>query len=133
MIVVDTSVLVDFFRGRETPAVAYLVALEESGEPYAIPTLCCQELLQGARDEVEWELLQETLQTQHRLHPVDPWATHMQAARLYFECRRRGVTIRSTIDCLVAQLVIEVDGTLLHSDQDFVRLASVHPLRLWAG
>ena len=54
---------------------------------------------------------------------------HRQAARIYFECRRRGVTVRSTIDCLIAQLVIDHAGILLHEDDDFERIREVRPLR----
>lgn len=131
MIVVDTSVLVDLFRDVSNPAVERLCALEHAGEPFAIPAVCCQELLQGARDEGEWRLLEAYLGTQWLLAPREPWACHRAAARLYFDCRRRGLTPRSTVDCLIAQLCIEADGVLLHSDADFERIATVAPLRLW--
>ncbi len=45
-------------------------------------------------------------------------------------CRRRGLTVRSTVDCFVAQLVLEVEGTLLHNDGDFELIAKVRPLQL---
>ena len=57
MIAVDTSVLVDLFRGRSTPAVERLKQLEKDQTPFSIPAICCQELLQGARDKREWNLL----------------------------------------------------------------------------
>jgi predicted nucleic acid-binding protein len=57
--------------------------------------------------------------------------THREAARLYQACRAAGVTIRSTIDCFIAQLAIEQDLVLLHGDRDFKRMAEVAPnLRL---
>lgn len=132
MIVVDTSALVDFFRGVAAPHVDELERLERDAVPFWIPALCCQEVLQGARDEREWRLLDTYLQTQHVLTPEDPWLTHVAAARLYYECRRRGVTVRSTVDCIVAQLTIEAGARLLHADADFEHIASVHPLELWA-
>jgi predicted nucleic acid-binding protein len=130
VIVVDTSVLVDFFRGRDTSGCRTLTLLEEHGIPFAIPAICCQELLQGARDEAEWRLLLEYLESQRRLVPHDPHAAHVAAARLYYECRRQGVTPRSTIDCSIAQLVIDADAELLQSDGDFEEIAKIHRLRL---
>jgi predicted nucleic acid-binding protein len=57
--------------------------------------------------------------------------THREAARLYQACPAAGVTIRSTIDCFIAQLAIEHDLVLLHGDRDFERMAEVAPnLRL---
>jgi predicted nucleic acid-binding protein len=129
VIVVDTSVLVDFFRGSETSGAAMLAGLERDGVPFALPAICCQELLAGARDEAEWDLLLSYLETQPVLSSSDAWVTHAAAARIMFDCRRRGLTIRSAVDCLIAQLVLEVDGTLLHADADFDAIAKVRPLR----
>jgi len=133
MIVVDTSVLVDLFKGVSNPASDRLRRVEEDGAPFAIPAVCCQELLQGARDEREWTLLASYLETQTLLSPSDPWAIHAAAARIFFDCRRQGITVRSTVDCLIAQLVLEADGELLHNDEDFDRIASVRPLRTLRG
>jgi len=129
LIVVDSSALISFFRGLPTPGAERLRELELLGEPFAIPVACCQEVLQGARDEREWQLLDTYLSSQWLLEPADPWETHRQAARIYFDCRRRGVTVRSTIDCLIAQLAIDHAGILLHEDADFERIRAVRPLR----
>jgi predicted nucleic acid-binding protein len=133
VIFVDTSVLVDLFRGRETPACSMLERLEVDGEPFAIPGFCCQELLQGAKDEREWEALDEYLGSQRTVSDEDPWQTHQGAARIYFDLRRQGLTVRSTVDCWIAQLVLDADGTLLHSDQDFETIGRVRRLRTLPG
>ncbi len=91
--------------------------------------MCCRELLQGARDQREWRLLLGTLETQELLVPADPWRTHVEAARMFFDRRRKGISVRSALDCLVAQLALENDGTLLHADGDYERIATVRPLR----
>jgi hypothetical protein len=132
VIVVDTSFLIDFLRGRSTPEAGRLHQLEEDGTPFALPAPCCQEVLQGARTVREWDLLADYLEGQAILVPADPWATHVASARIFFDCRRRGLTIRSSIDCLIAQLVLDEDGVLLHSDQDFDRIARVRPLKILA-
>lgn len=129
MIVVDTSVLIDFFRGESTPASERFARLEEEGTPFWLPTVCCQELVQGARDEREWRTLEDYLGSQRRLAPPDSWVTHCGAARIFFDCRRKGIILRSSIDCLIAQLTLEHDGVLLHDDEDFERIVEVRPLR----
>ena len=88
MIVVDTSALVSFLRGARTPAALRLEELERQGTPFSIPAICAQEVLQGARDEREWRLLVGILEEQSLLSPADPWGTHAEAARLFFDCRR---------------------------------------------
>lgn len=131
MIVVDTSVLVDFFRGVDNPPALALARLAEAEATLAIPVVCCQELLEGARNESEWQTLHDNLSTQELLTATDPLAAHVAAARIFYDCRRQGITLSGSIDCLVAQLVLENDAALLHNDQDFERIGSVRPLRLW--
>ena len=63
------------------------------------------------------------------LYPKASWASYAEGARIFFECRRRGIALRSTLDCLIAQMVIEQDGTLLHDDEDFERIKEVRSLR----
>ena len=129
MILVDSSVLVDFFRGRPTAAVKRLRQVEKDEIPFYLPVVCCQELLQGAKDLREWRLLETYLGSQRLIAPGDPWATHREAARIFFDCRRKGVTIRGSIDCLIAQLALEHDGTLLHDDDDFEKIRKVRRLK----
>jgi len=54
-----------------------------------------------------------------------------EAARLYFVCRRKGVTVRSTIDCLIAAIAIEHKALLLHDDRDFDAIARYTKLRIY--
>jgi predicted nucleic acid-binding protein len=129
VIVVDTSVLIDFLKGRKTAAAERLRRLEVDAVPYSIPAVCCQELLQGARDEREWGLLKDFLETQDVLLPSDPLATHVAAARIFYDCRRRGLTVRGSLDCFVAQLALENNALLLHDDDDYDRLAQVRALK----
>lgn len=128
-IIVDSSVLIGFLRGHTSPAIAWLEQLELEETSFELPAACYQEVLQGAKDEREWKLLDEYLGGQDLIVPRDPVATHREAARIFFDCRRKGLTIRSTIDCYIAQLVLERDGTLLHDDEDFERIRKVRPLR----
>lgn len=129
MIVIDTSVLIDLFRGRATLAADRLRRMERQEVPFSIPMICSQEVLQGAKDESEWSTLLEHFVSQRLLTPREPWKTHEGAARIFFDCRRQGLTIRSSVDCFIAQLTLEEEGILLHDDEDFERIRQVRPLR----
>lgn len=135
MVLVDSSVLVDFFRGRDTPAVRRLSEIETSGEEagWALPLVCFQEILQGAKNEREWKLLRGALESQEIVGPGEPVAVHLEAARIFFDCRRKGWTVRSSTDCLIAALALERGDTLLHDDADFDAIAKVRPLRVLRG
>ncbi|HEX6796029.1 MAG TPA: PIN domain-containing protein [Casimicrobiaceae bacterium] len=126
-ILVDTSVWIDFIRGRPTAVVGRLRAALDRGIAAAVTPLVYQEVLQGASTERAFRDYQAFLSTQPFLHPTEYAATHERAAHLYFECRRLGLTIRSTIDCLIAQIAIEHGVPLLHDNRDFERIAMVAP------
>ena len=129
MILVDTSALLPFLAGRSTRASeAFADALSE-GLELALTPIVVQEVLQGAREELEWRKLKAYLLTQAILAPRDPMATHVAAARIYYDCRRRGLTVRSTIDCVVAQIAIEHGVPLLHDDRDYDAIARVRALK----
>jgi len=126
LILVDTSVWVELLRDRSGRVRA---ALEEAldGDEAVLARFHQLELLQGARDEREWSLLREYLDTQVYLE-LEP-ASWIEAARVYFDLRRRGRTVRSPIDCCIAQIAIEHDVLLLHRDRDFETIAETRPLR----
>ena len=126
MVLVDTSVWVDVFRdttGNERNGLKTVI-----GEDNVVLTRFNQlELLQGAREEREWTLLDSYLNNQEYLEAcADTWRN---AARIYFELRRRGRTGRSPIDCCIAQLALEHDALLVHRDRDFETIADVRALR----
>ncbi len=130
MILVDSSVLIDYFRGRETPSVKRLDEIEAGqGGGWGLPLVCLQEVLQGARDEREWRALRRALESQLLIEPEDSVAAAVEAARIFFDCRRRGLTVRSSTDCFIAALALERGDVLLHDDADFEAIAKVRPLR----
>ena len=124
---VDTSVWIDFFRQRKTPAVEKLYQLLANPDHYGITECIYQEILQGALHEQDFQSLADYLSSQTFFYPKYAAESYRQAAYLYFSCRRKGITIRSTIDCLIAQTAIDNDLILLHSDKDFERIAAVVP------
>ena len=131
MILVDTSVLIDFFKGIKNPAEMRFKSILEQDIPFGITALIYQEVLQGAKSEKEYAGLKKYLSSQRFFHPQDPIETFAKAAGIYFRCRKKGVTVRSTVDCMIAQIAIENELLLLHNDKDFEAMAAVAPLKLF--
>jgi predicted nucleic acid-binding protein len=84
-----------------------------------------QEVVQGVSSRREFEQTSEYLGSQTFYHPRDPIGTYREAARIYFDCRRAGITIRPAVDCLIACVAIEHGLVLLHDDRDFEKIAEV--------
>ena len=134
MVLVDTSVWIDYLRERRTDQVVWFEGILEKDISYGITSVIYQELLQGAESQKSYDRLDEYLSTQHFYEPLDPIESYREAARIYFNCRRSGITIRSTIDCLIAQVAIEHDLELLARDRDFTFISGCEPkLRLYYG
>ncbi|HZZ42027.1 MAG TPA: PIN domain-containing protein [Tepidisphaeraceae bacterium] len=127
MILVDTSIWIDYLGPKPGTAAGRLDQLIEQGEAFALTPVILQEILQGTRSEKEFTKLQRNLLTQHILFPLDSIESHIAAADIYAKCRRKGVTPRSSIDCLIAQVAIEHGVPLLHNDGDYERIAGVIP------
>lgn len=128
MYLVDTSVWIDYLRDKvDNLAVQRFVDILEEGMPFGINGLICQEILQGASSKAAFDELADYLSTQRFYSLLDERVGHQLAAALYFDCRRKGITIRNTVDCLIAQTAIEHDLILLHNDTDYVHLAKMVP------
>ena len=84
--------------------------------------------MQGCKDEIEWVKLSSTLSTQNYLEP-DYKTIWDNTARLYFELRRKGITVRSNIDCAIAVIALENNLQLLHCDRDFEAIAQYTTLK----
>jgi predicted nucleic acid-binding protein len=130
VIVVDTTVWIDFFNGTGTPKDHHLQQLITAGRSLAHTDLIFCEILQGIREDVAFERTRGLL----LLYPIlriERLATFEHAAQIYRTCRRRGLTVRKTIDCLIAALCIDEDVELFHKDSDFDAIARVAPLRVY--
>ena len=125
MIFVDTPVFINYFKGRETKGIKFLDNLIKSEEPFCINEFIYQEILQGSKDEKEFSTLKSYL----KYIPLYSLKLGVQsfenAAQLNFRCRRKGITIRSTIDLLIAETAIENNIALLHDDEDYVNMSKV--------
>ena len=134
MVLVDTSVWVDYLRGHATPQVRALKYLLSGEEIVGTAPIILQEILQGADSAERFETWRKYFAELLCYVPADPVQSYVAAARLYQDCRKAGKTPRSSNDCLVAQIAIENDLTLLHDDRDFKAIASViGQLRLYSA
>ncbi len=131
MIVVDTSVLIGFLQKNDNLPVKRFKEVLKRDIPFAITAQIFQEVLQGAKTQKDYKRLKSYLETQIFYHPKDSIESYAQAARLYQKCRQQGVTPRSTIDCMIAQIAIEHGLSLLHNDKDFDRMANIIKLKIY--
>ena len=126
MILIDTSVWIEIFRDK-TGSIVKSLQKTIGEKNYVLSRFNQLELLQGARDHKEWELLEDYLSTQYYLEASqDTWP---KAARIYFELRRMGFTINSPIDCCIAQIALEHGASLLHRDKDFEKISRIRSLK----
>lgn len=125
MLLLDTSVWIDTMHGRVTAATRYVEARDDH-EEIATAGVIFQEVLQGIRDEREFERMRQVLWSALILEPRE-LSTYEVASQLYRRARVQGLTIRSASDCLVAALALEHGALLVHNDRDFLALAQVEP------
>ena len=125
MVLVDTSVWIDFLRGTSTPQVAVLAELLDGDVVVGTAPIILQEVLQDADSPERFEKLRREFSGLMCYQPLDPIDTYVDAARLFFECRKAGKTVRSGNDCLVARIAVEHDLFLLEDDRDFRQIAAV--------
>ena len=130
MIVVDTSVWISVLNEVDTPEARTCTKLIQDQEPVALTDIILTEILQGLRSEREAQLVERHLRSFPilRLENLDDY---ILAAELYRKARRSGITIRKTLDCLIAAPCVRTGAPLLHADSDFDRLATCTPLRIW--
>ena len=127
MYLVDTSIWIDHLRGRGGPHVGFLEDILSNPLAVAITPLIYMEILQGARDVRSYKQLEKYFGGQRFVDFERSTGSHAAAARIFLDSKRRGATIRSSVDCLIAQAAIENDLTLFHHDRDFQRIAGIVP------
>ena len=117
MILVDTTVWVDLFAGKSTPHAVLLEQSLTGGEDVCTCGVILTEVLKGIGVDEEYRRTLTRFDALLYL-PMDR-QTFIGAAELYRRLRRRGITIRKPIDCLIATVAIRHDVMLLHNDRDF--------------
>jgi predicted nucleic acid-binding protein len=117
VVLVDTTVWVDFLNDKNTPQVQTLEQLVADEEDICTCGVILAEVLQGIREDADYRKTVSRFDSFLFL-PMDR-RTFVRAAELYRSLRRRGVTIRKTVDCMIAAAAIENRILLLHNDKDF--------------
>ena len=131
MLVVDSSVWIAFFNGAPAPARDTLRRLLAQGETEIIvPDLVLFEVLRGFRQERHY-LQAESLMLGLTVESTAGTVLAVKAAQHYRSLRAAGVTVRSTVDVLVAAFCIDRGYTLLHADRDFDAFEASRGLRAW--
>ena len=125
MTLVDSSIWIEVFRRRKPLDLEALVPLDDVAT--CLPVI--QELLQGFRDEAAYRVARDSLFDLTVLdNPIDA-ALIEEAVALCRAARRQGLTVRSSVDCLIAATALRHDVEVLHRDRDFTALAKISALR----
>ncbi len=130
MLIVDSSAWIDFFApsGLARPQVAALREALLSDQEIGLPDVVRLEVLSGVRNDAVLTKITRSFDALTRVRAGD--ADWDAAAMLYRHCRRQGITVRSVIDCLIAQLCLRERASLLAIDRDFERIVEQSALRL---
>jgi predicted nucleic acid-binding protein len=114
---VDSSVWIDFFNGKPSPEALYFKQ-ELRNQPFLVGDLILAEVLQGFRHNKDYEAARAAM-LKFQVVPLAGQKSAIQSAQNYRWLRSKGITIRSTIDCLIASYCIAHGHALLHSDRDY--------------
>jgi predicted nucleic acid-binding protein len=128
VILVDTSVWIDFFSGRNLPHVATLERFIQENDNLALCGIIMTEILQGIADDTSYRHLQRYLDPLIML-PM-PQSAFIKAADIYRKLRKKGITIRKTNDCIIAATALEHRCQLLHNDKGFLAIGNHFPLKI---
>ena len=127
MILVDSSVWISYFRAEERPAVQLLRSMRKPTD-ILVGDLILMEVLQGARDKRHADSIESNMREFRGAAMLGPKIA-VKAAANFRHLRERGITVRKTIDTIIATFCIENDHQLLHQDRDFAHFETHLGLR----
>ncbi len=125
MVLVDTTIWIDFFAETPSPHVEALEQLIRENADICTCGIILTEVLQGIRKDAEFIKTRDLFQSLIFL-PME-YKSFLRSAEIYRFLRKRGLTIRKPVDCMIASVAIENDVSLLHNDRDF------HPIEKYCG
>lgn len=125
MTLVDTSVWIEVFRKTRPLDLESAVPFDDIVT--CLPVL--QEVLQGFRDEKIFRVARESMKSLPIIESPLTIDVVEEAVGLYRRARHAGLTIRSSVDCLIAACALRHDAEVLHRDRDFDALARISPLK----
>lgn len=131
MIVVDSNTWADFFNGASNPHVQRLETALKAEDDIAVVPIILTEVLQGFRTDSGYRRARRVLLALPAIEPTID--CHVRAALLFRSLRRKGITVRGAVDCVIAQTCLDADAVLLSPDADFEHIARHTRLRLWTS
>lgn len=129
MILIDASAFIEFLNRTGSRADLLIEQLIRDDADIALADITLTDILQGIKSDREHREVKASL----LIFPIlslKGAESCIAAAELHRKCRKKGLTIRSTVDLLIAQIALEHRATLLHNDRDFDAIAQVCDLRL---
>jgi predicted nucleic acid-binding protein len=126
MVLVDTTVWIDFFAARSLPHVEALENLITNREDICICGIILTEVLQGIRKDTQFGKIRDLFKNLIFLPMA--YSTFLQSAVIYRTLRRKGITIPKPVDCMIASVAIQNEIPLLHNDKDFNAIERVFGL-----
>lgn len=117
MVLIDTTVWIDFFAGKSTPQVSVLELLLSEGEDVCTCGIVLAEVLQGLRDDRTYRKIKSYFGNLIYLQMNQN--AFVKSADMYRSLRKKGITIRKSLDCMIAAVAISHHVQLLHNDRDF--------------
>jgi len=117
-LLIDTSVWIDFFKGNENQQVITLTEYIENDYPVFLCPTIVQEILQGITNESKYRKVKEYLLCLNILND-DSLESALGAVKIYRRLRSKGITIRKSNDCIIAQYAFKYSLNILHKDRDF--------------
>ena len=130
MVLIDTSAFIEFLNHTGSTFDREVERLIVNEEDVAIADIILTEILQGIRDDKEHEEMKTSLLS-FPVYSLKDHNSYIAAAELYRKCRKKGITLRSTVDLLIAQISIENDLALMHNDKDFDDIENVSGMKVY--
>lgn len=130
MILIDASAFIEFLNRTGSRADTLIERLISNNDDIALADITLTEILQGIKTDREYRDVKASLLT-FPILSLKSAESYIAAAELYRKYRKKGLTVRSTVDLLVAQIALEHRAALLHNDRDFDALAQVCDIRIY--
>ncbi len=128
MILVDSSVWIAYFSQKKSTAADFLDKNLDDGQDVVTLPLIITEVLSGFRDDKDFKAAHAVL-TKVPIVPIS-FETYIRAAELYRKLRKKGITIQSPVDCLIAQVCLEIGASIFSLDKDFNKISLNTSLQL---
>jgi predicted nucleic acid-binding protein len=129
LILIDASAFIEFLNRTGSRADTLIEQLLRNNDEVALADITLTEVLQGIRNDREYRDVKASLLT-FPILSLKNAESYVSAAELHRKCRKKGLTIRSTVDLLIAQIALEHRAFLLHNDRDFDAITQVCDLKI---